>query len=64
MLIQFLTYTLSGYATGSTFNDQELKNSYFPGEGIMDGKVIAIKTHTHSDTVGPFHNHHLGKPSA
>ena len=48
MLIYFLTHTLSGYATGSTFNDQELKYSYFPGEGVMDGRVIAIKTHQKS----------------
>ena len=48
MIIYFLHHIFSGYATGSTFNDQELKNSYFPGEGIMDGRVIAIKTHQKS----------------
>ena len=45
---RFLIQQVSGYATGCIYNDNNLKNSDFPGEGIQDGRVIAIKTHQKS----------------
>lgn len=44
---RFLVQQVTGYATGAVYNDQKLHHSDFPGEGIFDGRVIAIKTHCH-----------------
>ena len=40
-----LKKTCSGYNTGAVYNDANLRKNGFPGEGIRDGSVIAIKTH-------------------
>ena len=45
---RYLIQHVSGYATGAIYNDAVLKKSGFPGEGIMNGNVIAIKTHQNS----------------
>ena len=42
---RYLIQQVSGYATGSIYCEIILKKSGFPGECVMDGKVIAIKTH-------------------
>ena len=35
----------TGYHTGAIYLDKVLKEKGFPGEGIVDGRVIVIKTH-------------------
>ncbi len=35
----------TGYITGSVYHDYALMKNGFPGEGIRNGSVIAIKTH-------------------
>ena len=43
--VRHLLQLATGIQTGSIFNEQRLKRNGFPGEGITDGTVIAIKTH-------------------
>ena len=35
----------TGYYSGAIYLDQVLKAKGFPGEGVVDGTVIVIKTH-------------------
>ena len=46
--VRYLIQHISGYITGSVYNDHNLKKMGFPGEGETNGKVIAIKTHQNS----------------
>ena len=46
--VRYLIQHISGYITGSVYNDHSLKKMGFPGEGETNGKVIAIKTHQNS----------------
>ena len=46
--VRYLIQHISGYITGSVYNDHSLKKIGFPGEGETNGKVIAIKTHQNS----------------
>ena len=43
--VRHLLQLATGIQTGSIFNEQRLKRNGFPGEGIVNGSVIAIKTH-------------------
>ena len=43
--VRHLLQLATGIQTGSIFNEQRLKRNGFPGEGITNGSVIAIKTH-------------------
>jgi hypothetical protein len=36
----------TGIQTGSVYNDTMLKRSGFPGEGIRNGSVLCVKSHT------------------
>ena len=38
-------YHLTGIFTGSIYNDKNLLNGEFPGEGSISHDVIVIKTH-------------------
>jgi len=42
---RYLIQQFTGYFTGAVYNDANLRKNGFPGEGIYDGSVIAIKTH-------------------
>ena len=35
----------SGFLTGSVYNYDRYKEKGFPGEGVMDSSVLAVKTH-------------------
>merc|ERR1719362_1825564 len=50
---RYLIQQASGYATGCIYNDGALKKGDFPGEGLVDKRVIAIKTHRASDETRP-----------
>ena len=41
-----LLQQLTGVLTGAVYHSQNLKISGFPAEGVTDGRVIAVKTHT------------------
>lgn len=43
--VRHLLQLATGIQTGSIFNELRLKRNGFPGEGITDGSVVAIKTH-------------------
>ena len=43
--VRHLLQLATGFQTGSHFFDLALKLGGFPGEGISDGSVIAIKAH-------------------
>ena len=43
--VRHLLQLATGIQTGSIFNELRLKRNGFPGEGIVNGSVIAIKTH-------------------
>ena len=43
--VRHLLQLATGIQTGSIFHEMRLKRNGFPGEGITDGTVIAIKTH-------------------
>ena len=44
--VRHLIQLSTGYLTGSTYTDEELKKNGFPAEGITDPlKVIAVKEH-------------------
>ena len=51
--MDFSFFVYPGYYTGSVFNDHQLKNNGFPGEGLRSGKVIAIKTHYYGSECSP-----------
>merc|ERR1711971_211084 len=42
---RYLIQQFTGYFTGAVYNDANLRKNGFPGEGIYDESVIAIKTH-------------------
>ena len=43
--VRHLIQLATGFMTGSEFADQELKQSGFPGEGVKDKRVVAVKVH-------------------
>ena len=43
--IRYLLQQATGIATGSVYNSSQFLKSCFPGEGVYNGSVIAIKTH-------------------
>ena len=43
--VRYLLQHSTGFATGSVYLDNSLRRGDFPGEGLIDGSVIAIKTH-------------------
>ena len=43
--VRYLLQHSTGFATGCIYMDRGLQQGDFPGEGIFDGSVIAIKTH-------------------
>ena len=43
--VRHLLQLATGKQTGSIFHELRLKRNGFPGEGIIDGSVVAIKTH-------------------
>ena len=43
--VRYLIQHATGYATGCIYLDRGLQQGDFPGEGIFDGSVIAVKTH-------------------
>ena len=43
--IRYLLQQATGIATGSVYNSTQFLKSCFPGEGVYNGSVIAIKTH-------------------
>ena len=43
--VRYLLQQSTGFATGCIYMDRGLQQGDFPGEGIFDGSVIAIKTH-------------------
>ena len=47
--VRHLIQLATGYQTGSSFIDEELKNNGFPGEGIANGSVVAVKVHGPSE---------------
>ena len=51
--LRFLIEGITGYFTGSMYNDISLRKKGFYGEGVPagDGLVITVKTHGH--TTGP-----------
>ena len=47
--VRHLIQLATGYQTGSSYIDEELKNNGFPGEGIANGSVVAVKVHGPSE---------------
>ncbi|CAH1780846.1 unnamed protein product [Owenia fusiformis] len=43
--MRHLIQQITGIYTGSVYNDTDLLQNGFPGEGIKDGKVVVVKTH-------------------
>ena len=43
--VRHLLQLATGKQTGSIFHELRLKRNGFPGEGLTDGSVVAIKTH-------------------
>jgi hypothetical protein len=43
--MRYLLQQATGIVTGSVYNATHLKKSCFPGEGIWNGSVLAVKTH-------------------
>lgn len=47
--VRHLIQLATGYLTGSSYVDDELLNTGFPGEGIANGSVVVIKIHSPSE---------------
>ena len=43
--VRYILQEATGIAMGSVYNDPRLKRNLFPGEGIYNRSVLAIKTH-------------------
>ena len=43
----------TGYYTGSVYHDSTLRDNGYPGEGVSDGKVVAVKTHYYGSNCSP-----------
>ncbi|XP_046326452.2 WSCD family member GA21586-like [Haliotis rufescens] len=45
--VRHLLQQMTGIATGSIYNDEQLRHNGFPGESLSNGSVVAVKTHNH-----------------
>ena len=52
--MRYLLEQLTGHYTGAVYSDKDLKK-VFPGEGIKDGSVVAVKLHHPDDIVRHSH---------
>lgn len=47
--VRHLIQLATGYLTGSSYVDEELRNTGFPGEGIANGSAVVVKIHSPSE---------------